>query len=144
MNPEFQKCLKNNKIKKFTPGHKLAPKELDVAKSDFEQAKISFENNKNYKWCTVQCYYSMFHAARALLYINNYREKSHHCLIVAVKALYVEKKLLPVHLIEGMQKAKTLRENADYYDEWSVIGAETIMKLAEEFLEKAKQILNLQ
>jgi uncharacterized protein (UPF0332 family) len=70
-------------------------------------------------------------------------KKSHHCLIVAIKALYIEKKLLPVHLIEGMQKAKTLRENADYYDEWSEIGAETIMKLAEEFLEKAKQILNL-
>jgi uncharacterized protein (UPF0332 family) len=121
----------------------LAPKELDVAKSDFEQAKISFKDNKNYKWSTIQCYYSMFHAARALLYINNYREKSHHCLIVAIKALYIEKKLLPVHLIEGMQKAKTLRENADYYDEWSEIGAETIMKLAEEFLEKAKQILNL-
>ena len=34
--------------------------------------------------------------------------------------------------------------NADYYDEWSIIGAETIMNLAEEFLEKTKQILNLQ
>jgi len=41
-------------------------------------------------------------------------------------------------------KNKTLRENADYYDEWSEIGAETIMKLAEEFLEKAKQIINSQ
>jgi uncharacterized protein (UPF0332 family) len=121
----------------------LAPKELDVAKSDFEQAKISFKDNKNYKWSTIQCYYSMFHAARALLYIKKYREKSHHCLIIAIKALYVEKKLLPIHLIEGLQKAKVLRENADYYDEWSEIGAETIMKLAEEFLEKAKQILNL-
>jgi uncharacterized protein (UPF0332 family) len=144
MNPEFQRCLKSNKIKKFTPGHKLTQKELNVANSDFEQAKISFTKNKNYKWSTIQCYYSMFHAARALLYINNYREKSHYCLIIAIKALYVEKKLLPVHLIEGLQKAKTLRENADYYDEWSDIGAKTIMKLAEEFLEKAKQILNLQ
>jgi uncharacterized protein (UPF0332 family) len=96
MNPEFQQCLKNQKIKRFTPGRKLAIKEIKVAKSDFEQAKISFMTNKNYKWSTIQCYYSMFHAARALLYIKNYREKSHYCLIVAIKALYVEKGLFQV------------------------------------------------
>lgn len=56
----------------------------------------------------------------------------------------MEKKLLPVHLIEGLQKAKVLRENADYYDEWSDIGAETIMKLAEEFLEKTKIMIHAQ
>ena len=55
-----------------------------------------------------------------------------------------EKGLFPVHLIDGLRKAKTLRENADYYDEWSDIGAETILKLAEEFLEKTKQILSIQ
>lgn len=54
MNPELQRCLKNHKIKKFTPGNKLILKELDVAKSDFEQAKISFTKNKNYKWSTIQ------------------------------------------------------------------------------------------
>jgi len=144
MNPEFQRCLKNQKIKNFTPGKKLAMKEIKVAESDFEQARISFIDSNNYKWSTIQCYYSMFHAARALLYTKNYREKSHYCLIVAIKALYVEKSLFPVHLVEGLQKAKTLRENADYYDEWSEIGAETILKLAEEFLEKAKQIINIQ
>jgi len=45
---------------------------------------------------------------------------------------------------EGLQKAKILRENADYYDEWSKIGAETILNLAEEFLNKSKQLVNSQ
>ncbi|MCK4233738.1 hypothetical protein KAX75_04865 [candidate division WOR-3 bacterium] len=35
---------------------------------------------------------------RALLYAKNYRERSHYCLIVAMRTLYVEKKLLPLHL----------------------------------------------
>lgn len=83
----------------------------------------------------------MFHSARALLYARNYRERSHHCLIVAIRALYVEEKLLPLHLIEGLQKAKTLRESADYYDQWSKTGVETILKVAEEFLDNSIQLI---
>lgn len=84
----------------------------------------------------------MFHSARALLYAKDYRERSHYCLSIAIKTLYVEKKLLPSHLIEGFKKAKTLRENADYYDEWSELGAQTILKLAEEFIDKSIDILD--
>jgi len=118
----------------------LADKELKVAASDLEQAKITFKND-NYKWATIQCYYSMFHSARALLYIKNYRERSHHCLIVAIRSLYVEEKLLPLYLIEGLEKAKTLRESADYYDQWSKTGVETILKFAEEFLNHSTQLI---
>jgi len=57
---EMEKTDPTFYLKKFTPGHKLTQKELDVANSDFEQAKISFTKNKNYKWSTIQCYYSMF------------------------------------------------------------------------------------
>ena len=140
MNPEFEKCLKKNKIRKFSRGKFLAEKELKIAGSDLQQAKTTFSEN-NYKWATIQCYFSMFHSARALLYVKGYKEKSHHCLIVAIRALYVENKLLPVRLIEGLQKAKTLRENADYYDEWSKTGAETILETAEKFLEKSKELV---
>ncbi|GAH53360.1 unnamed protein product [marine sediment metagenome] len=140
MNPEFERCLRSQKIKAFSRGKMLADKELKVAASDLEQAKITFEDD-NYKWATIQCYYSMFHSARALLYIRNYRERSHHCLIVAIRVLYVEKKLLPLHLIEGLQKAKTLRESADYYDQWSKMGVETILKIAEEFLNHSIQLI---
>ena len=140
MNPEFERCLKSQKIKVFSRGKMLADKELKVAASDLEQAKITFKND-NYKWATIQCYYSMFHSARALLYIKNYRERSHYCLIVAIRSLYVEEKLLPLHLIEGLEKAKTLRESADYYDQWSKIGVETILKIAEEFLNHSTQLM---
>lgn len=140
MNHEFEDCKKKNKIKRFSRGKSLVEKELRIAKSDLKRAKASFKNKDN-KWATIQSYYSMFHSARALLYAKNYRERSHYCLIVAIRTLYVEKKLLPLHLVEGLMKAKTLRENADYYDEWSEIGAKTILKLTEEFFNKGKEIL---
>ncbi len=139
MNPEFESCLKKKKIREFSRGKLLIAKELKTADSDLKRAKATFKAN-DYKWATIQCYFSMFHSARALLYAKGYKEKSHHCLLVAIRALYVEEKLLPLRLLEGLQKAKTLRENADYYDEWSKVGAETTLEIAEEFLEKSKNL----
>lgn len=140
MNPEFKDCLRKQKLKKFSRGKALVNKELKSAEEDLKTAKESF-NNENYKWATIQCYYSMFHSARALLYSRNYRERSHYCLIVALRVFYGEKGLLSGNLIEGFQKAKALRENADYYDQWSKAGAEALFDLADKFLNISIKLL---
>lgn len=140
MSLEYEDCLKRGKIKPFSRGSSLAPKELDTAASDLERARKTYQEG-DYKWATIQIYYSMFHSARALLYARNLREHSHYCLISAIRNLYVETKQIPVNLIEGLQEAKDLREEADYYNRWSQVGCEKLLKLAEEFFEKAKAII---
>ncbi|MCD4812860.1 HEPN domain-containing protein [bacterium] len=141
MNAGFKECLSKNKIMEFSRGKALASKEIKIAEDDYKTAKVSFDQS-GYKWATVQAYYSMFHSARALLYAKNYREKSHACLIIAIRALYVDEKLLPVRLIEYLQNAKMLRENADYSNEWSRDGAEILLNAAEDFLFKSKALIN--
>ena len=83
----------------------------------------------------------MFHSARALLYSKNLRERSHYCLIAAIKALYVDTKKIPKSYLEALQEAKNLREDADYYNSWSQAGCENLLKIAEEFTKKAASIL---
>ncbi|MCJ7579876.1 MAG: HEPN domain-containing protein [Candidatus Aminicenantes bacterium] len=140
MIPEFKDCLKKQKLKIFSRGKALVSKELKTAEEDLKTAKVSFKN-ENYKWATIQCYYSMFHSARALLYSKNYRERSHYCLIVALRVFYGEKGLLSSDLIEGLQRAKTLRENADYYDQWSKPAAEALLNSASKFLVISTKLL---
>lgn len=140
MTLDFAECLKRGKITKFSRGKALAAKELRIAEEDFQTAKASFAE-QSHKWATVQAYYSMFHSARALLYAQNYREKSHACLIMAVRALYVEKKLLPLKLVEYLQKAKLLRENADYSNVWSKDGAEILLEAASDLLHRTKELI---
>jgi len=142
MNSEFKDCLKRNKIKPFSRGKVLVPKEIKLATSDLKIAKESFSRN-HFKWAVVQSYYSMFHSGRALIYAENYREKSHYCLIVAVRTLYVEKRKLDFKFIEALEKAKTLRENADYYGAFTKASAEDLIKKAGKFLEKTKEILKI-
>lgn len=139
---DFQKCLKNKKIKPFSKGKILVSKELEISKDDLRIAKESL-NKKNYKWSTIQSYYSMFHAARALLYNKGYREKSHYCLVLGIRELYVNENLLSHTLVEALQFGKTLRENADYYAEFSQVGAKDMLDKAEEFLKKTREILSI-
>lgn len=140
MNLEYEDCLRRGKIKPFSRGKTLASKELDTAFSDLKRAQKTY-NEGDYKWATIQVYYTMFHSARALLYVKNLRERSHFCLIVAIKALYVETNQISVYLLEGLQEAKNLREEADYYARWSKKGCEKLLILAKEFLDKVKEII---
>ena len=46
MNPDFRKCLENNKLVPFPSGKKLIRKELSVARSDLSDAKAGFDSQR--------------------------------------------------------------------------------------------------
>lgn len=141
MNKEFKECLERKKIVVFPKGKRLVNKELKSAQEDLEDAKFGLIHGK-YKWPTIQGYYSMYHTARALLFSQEYREKSHYCVYIAIKALFVESGKLDIELVEALYNAMILRENADYRSKSSKSGAILVLKKAEEFLKRAKEILN--
>ena len=142
MNQEFKQCLENKKIIPFARGKSLVEKELSVAKSDLWDAKAGYENER-YKWSTIQAYYAMFHAARALIYSQGYREKSHYCLAVALRALFVDEGTLDAQSVRDFLSAMNLREGADYEAEFSQSGAKAVIASAEKFIVKAIAILGV-
>ena len=84
----------------------------------------------------------MFHAARTLLYHKGYREKSHYCLILAMKAFYVSEGVLEMRLVESLQAAKAMREGADYENTFDPKSARALVEQAEEFLEIAEGVIS--
>ena len=139
-NRDFEDCLKRSKIVKFMAARKLVQREFETAREDLKTAQESLKHG-NAKWATVQAYYAMFHTARALLYSQGYREKSHYCLIVAIKSIFVESGDLDVRFVEAFQTAKVLRENADYENEFSMESARELVEKSEQFLARAQVIL---
>lgn len=137
---DFEDCLKSGKIKRFSRGKILAPKEIRLAEEDFKTAQKSFRD-KNYRWCIIQIYYSMFHSARSLLYFRNFRERSHYCLNQAVRELYVKQNKIDVFFLEALSEAKGLREAADYYGDYSGINAKKLLDKARKFISKVKEII---
>ena len=142
MNQEFKRCLENKKIIPFARGKNLVKKEFSVARSDLSDAKAGYENER-YKWSTIQAYYAMFHAARALIYSQGYREKSHYCLAVALRALFVDEGTMDAQLVRDLLNAMNLREAADYEAEFSQSGAKAAIVSAEKFIVKAITILGV-
>ena len=142
MNQEFKQCIENKKITPFATGKKLVNKEISVAQSDLSDAKAGYENER-YKWSTIQAYYAMFHATRALVYSKGYREKSHYCLAVALRALFVDEGKMDVQLARDFLNAMNLREAADYSAEFSQSGAKAVIASADKFIQKAIDILGI-
>ena len=142
MNQDFKQCLSNKKIIPFERGKELVKKELSIGESDLLDAKAGFQE-KRYKWSTIQAYYAMFHASRALVYSKGYREKSHYCLSVALRALFVEEGKLDAQAGRDFLNAMNLREAADYEAEFSEAGAIAVIAAAEKFIVKAKGLINI-
>jgi len=140
MNAEFQRCLNSGRLLPFPEGPALATKELSTARSDLADAQASLTEGRS-KWSTIQGYYAMFHAARALVYSRGYREKSHHCLAVALRALFVDEKRLEARVVRDFLNAMNLREAADYEADFSEKGAAAVIKAAERFIGQAALIL---
>lgn len=140
VNLDFRKGIANKRIVRFEEGKNSLGPELKAAKDDLTESLDRFDKEK-YKYATITAYYSMFHSARSLLYSKGYREKSHYYLLVAIKALFVEKELMPATLLNEFHEAMVLRENADYNSQFSKEGAQAAINTAQEMFALAKAIL---
>ena len=84
----------------------------------------------------------MFHSCRSLLFSKGYTEKSHECLIEAIKKLFLEEKLLD--LVNKFSKIKKSRHEIQYRGCFSGLEeAEFAIDLARNFIKEVMGILKL-
>jgi len=138
---DFERCLDKRWLVRMPEARYLVTKELQVARDDLAEAEGGYERG-SYKWSTIQSHYAMFHAARALLYSRGYREKSHYCLSVAMRHLFVNEGVLNEALVDDMDDARALREDADYRSEFSQAGAHHNLESAREMVEQVTELLS--
>ena len=140
MDSKFDECLRKKYLVRIPVDKKLVEKELDGAKYDLTRAGNSL-GEKDYKWCIIQSYYSMLHAVKAAVYSKGYREKSHYCLLVAFKSLFVDGNVIEEKYARFFEESMNLREEADYGLIYSKEAAEDTVENAKKLLEKARSIL---
>ena len=137
---EFERCIKKRFLIKIKSSEEMIEKEITNSEYDLNRSKDSIKN-KDFKWAAVQAYYSMFHAAKALVLKKNFREKSHYCLLIALKELYVKKDLLNKDMIDNFEICMNLRHDADYGLIYDKESAETAINYAESFFNKTLKTL---
>ncbi len=77
MSSDFKRCLRKKRIVTQTHAEELVAGELETAAQDLESSRNTFSES-DYKWATIQAYYSIFHAARALLFDGGFNSQVQH------------------------------------------------------------------
>lgn len=142
MNTELNKCLERRSLVRLEPDIEIIKAGIMTAEYDLEKAKKSLEQGDP-KWAIIKAYYSMFHSAKALVCNKGYRERSHYCLLVALRALYCDSGELDPDLSEKFENTMLMREEADYEMKFSEASAHTAIQDASEFLAAAKKLLRI-
>lgn len=120
MSSEFNLLLRERKLLRAHVARDMIVKEIKAAETDLRDAQDSLDR-REFKWATIQAYYSMFHSVRALLYRRGYREKSHYAMLVALRELFAHE--LGRGMIGRFEQGMDLRQEADYGLKFSETGA---------------------
>lgn len=83
------KCIKEGLLKKTKPSSDMAKRSIEKADSYIGKAFSNLELG-NYDIAVICAYTSMFHAARALLFRDGFKERSHLCVISYIEENYPE------------------------------------------------------
>lgn len=105
-------------------------------------AKSLFENGF-YKDSASRSYYSMYHAARALLLTKDISPKTHEGVIAKFSLEFVKKDLIEKYYSKALAKGKDVREIADYevIAEITEEEAESVIEDADRFLDRIKKAI---
>jgi uncharacterized protein len=90
-----------------------------------------------------EAYYSMYHAAKALLSLKKIYPRTHAGLVAQFGLEFVTKGLIEEFYAKSLAKAEAEREKADYdvYFVPSKEESESLINQADEFLDRIKQAI---
>lgn len=137
---DFEESLKDGHLKKIRPNLSAAEKEFKSADYDFARARQSLKEDDD-KWASVKAYYSMFHAAKALLFAVGIKERSHSAVQAALEELSKKGVIESIHVV-NFAAAREAREDSDYRGTYSRKTAEDVTGYAEDFLQDIHSAVN--
>lgn len=117
MNPlrlDFFECEAKGLLRKIAPSPENAQKSIKKAKALIQEAENDYKN-KSFTACLLLSYTAMFHAARALLLKNGYRERSHACIGRYLDEKYVKTGKLEQKWVDLFDRFRELR-HTELYD----------------------------
>ena len=137
----FKECLSKGMIRKDKSASGRVKKSLEIAERFLTSAKKNIEIEE-LEMAEIASYNSIFHSARSLLFKMEYTERSHICVILALKKFYKNNHEL-IELLNTFDKIRISRHNIQYGGILiDTEEAEFVLNFAKQFFQKTKQIIN--
>ncbi len=125
-------------LSRIPPDKELAEKEWAECEIDLGEAKKELKGG-GHKWAIIKAYYSMFHAAKAVLFLFGLKERSHYAVGEALHSLSNEGKL-ESSFVDDFKGAMSEREGADYHYRHSASTAKEVVEVAPQFAKRMKEL----
>ncbi|MEK6680958.1 MAG: HEPN domain-containing protein [Nitrospirota bacterium] len=139
----FKDCIEKGLLKKIPASEDNAMRSINKAESWLKEAKKSFQGEA-YDSSVLSSYLAMFHSARAILFLDGYREKSHACVARYLEYQYVDKKKLEKKWVELLDHHREIRHDNQYDLSFysSDEEAKEAIESAGQFLQRMKHLLD--
>ena len=115
---------------------------LGVASKRLEEASKNLETEA-FNSSVLSSYLAMFHSARAILYLDGFREKSHFCVARYIEEKYVKTEELERRWVDIFDHFRTLRHEGQYSTGFFATKSEAqdALASAKEFVERMEILL---
>lgn len=121
----------------------LSKYRLEQSKENLEEAEALFNINK-FKGANNRAYYSIFHAIKAILALEQTDFKKHSSVIAYFNKEYISKETFSKELGKRVSEARFFREKSDYVDFYIVTKEECQAQIdtARLMIENAEKYIN--
>src|SRR3972149_3497878 len=113
MQLRFENCIEKGLLRKIPASKDNAVRSINKAESWLKEAEKSFQGEA-YDSSVLSSYLAMFHSARAILFIDGYREKSHACVARYLEEKYVKTGKLERKWVELLDHSREIRHDDQY------------------------------
>lgn len=139
---DYQSCLDKGLLRRVPASQENAAQSLRTAGRWLEEARKGIRGEA-YNSSVMASYTAMFHSARAVLFFDGFREKSHFCIARYLEEKYVKAGLLEGQFVELLDHYRELRHDDQYGITFSSVKDEAVKVLgvAEGFVKRMEALL---
>ena len=139
---DYQSCIDKGLLRRVPASQENAAQSLRTAGRWLEEARKGIRGEA-YNSSVLAAYTAMFHSARAVLFFDGFREKSHFCIARYLEEKYVKAGLLESRFVELLDHYRELRHDDQYGLTFSSVkdDAVKVLGVAEVFVKRMDALL---
>ncbi len=140
----FEVCIERGYLERIEQSPELSRLSIKRAKETLLSAEKNIEIGV-YDGALMLAYLAMFHAARAVLFKDGWREKSHACVSAYLREFYVERGKLDVKWVRYLDYVRNLRHQSQYDVGFSPESDVVfdVVKIAKDFVTEVEKLLGV-
>jgi uncharacterized protein (UPF0332 family) len=137
---KLDECLRRGLLKRIPVDHENAVRSLELSESNIEDAAENLRIRR-YRVVVISSYTAMFHAARAILFRDGIKERSHECIPIYLNERYPELE----RIANTLDSYRRFRHNAIYGLDITLdeTEAKAALDAAREILQEVNRIMGI-